>query len=90
MIDFVNAYLIPEKCGGRGCYTDYGYEPRKAAIGEIYKAVFFCDPRYPRNQFVRVTAENIDMINRELNAENEMNDMFEYIKMPRLKGVRRV
>ena len=89
MIDFVNAYLIKEKCGGHSCCTDYGYEPRKAAIGEIYKVVYFCDPKDPSNYFVRVTEENIDHINRYLSYE-VVSDMWEYIRIPRLKGVRHV
>lgn len=85
MIDFVNAYLVPEKCGGH----QFREEPElvRPAIGETYKVIHYCDPFDPSNYFVTVTPENIDFITRAMNDPE--NDITEYKKMTRMPGGRR-
>lgn len=85
MIDFVNAYLVPEKCGGHQFREEP--EPIRPAIGEVYKVIYFCDPFHPDNYFVTVTPENIDFITHAMNDPE--NDITEYQKKTRMPGGRR-
>lgn len=79
MIDFVTAYLHDEKCGGHQFREEP--EPRKPAIGETYKVIYYCDHFNPSNYFVTITPENIEKITRAMN--DPMNDITEYQKIHR-------
>ncbi len=85
MLDFVNAYLVPEKCGGHQFREDQILV--RPSIGEVYKVVYYCDPFNPNNYFVTVTPENIDFITKAMNDPE--NDITEYQKKTRMPGGRR-